>query len=253
MNQLQSSFNCKAKQIDNIDIKSRKHNFIIEGLPESGEKDLCYEVCVLLNSFIPDFNHEEIDNVYRLGKQTNTTYPRRVFVSVFSTAARERILSYAGLITKSNELGTCIFINEDVPDEIKRRKSDIHKYVNFLKTKVIIATQKGDSVLINGILHKYDDLSNMKNGLALKDSRTVFRNGVVAFQSHHSALSNLFVALIRRNGLLFRSAEHAHQHAKAIVCKNTVAAHAILNEISPYDAMYIGKGIQTTKNGTTHN
>lgn len=136
MYQLQSSFQHRAKQIDLIDLKSRKHNFIIEGLSESADENIYYEVCVLLNSFIPDFNHEEIDNVYRLGKQTNSNHPRRVFVSVFSTAARERILSYAGLIAKSNEPGSRIFINEDVLDDLKRRKSDVHKYVNFLKTKI---------------------------------------------------------------------------------------------------------------------
>lgn len=249
MSQLQLSFNNKAKQVDLIDVKTRKRNFIIEGLPESEENgdELYYEVCALLNSFIPDFNYEEIDNVYRLGKQTNSKFPRRVFVTVYSTAARERILSYAGLIAKSNEPGSRIFINEDVPDELKRRKSDVHKYVNFLKTKSISAIQKGDSVIINGILYKYEDLAYMKNGLSLKDSRTVFRNGVVAFQSHHSPLSNLFIAPIRRNGILYRSAEHAYQHAKALICKDSLAAQAILNEISPYDAMYIGKGIQSTR------
>lgn len=87
----------------------------------------------------------------------------------------------------------------------------------------------------------------MKNGLSLRDSRTIFRNGVVAFQSHHSPLSNLFSAPIRRNGILFRSTEHAYQHAKAVICKKATAAQDILNEPSPYDAMYIGKKIKTTR------
>lgn len=89
--------------------------------------------------------------------------------------------------------------------------------------------QKGDTVIINGIQYKYEDLLHFRNGLSLKDSRTVFRDGVVAFQSHHSPLSNLFIAPIRRNGVLYRSSEHCYQHVKALICKDYVAAQAILN------------------------
>lgn len=68
-----------------------------------------------------------------------------------------------------------------MPDEAKRRTSDVHKYVNFLKSKNINASQKGDTAIINGKQYDYDELSHMQKGLSLKDSRKVYKNGVVAF------------------------------------------------------------------------
>lgn len=171
--------------------------------------------------------------MYRIGKLKPNSPPRRVFLSLYSSAARERILGFAGDIARTGEPGRRIFLNEDLPDEAKRKISDVHKYGNFLKTKT-------------GRLYCYDELSHMPNRLTLKDSRTIYRNGVVAFQSHHSPLSNLFPAPIKRNGIIYRSAEHAYQHAKATICKDPAIAHTVLREISPYDAMAAGKRVKLT-------
>lgn len=244
--QLQSSLQNKSKQVDSIDIRMRKHNLIFDGFAENPNEDIRYEVCSLLLNFVPDFDPAEVDNVYRIGKLLPNSAPRRVFISLYSSAARERILGYAGIIARAGEPGKRIFLNEDLPDEAKRKISDVHKYVNFLKKKNINATQKGDSVIIEGRQYQYEELSHMQNGLSLKDSRTIYKNGVVAFQSHHSPLSNLYQAPIKRNGIIYRSAEHAYQHVKAMHCKDPAIAHTVLKEISPYDAMAAGKRVKIT-------
>lgn len=73
------------------------------------------------------------------------------------------------------------------------------------------------------------------------------KNGVLAFQSPHSPLSNLFVAPIKNNGIVYPSAEHAFQHEKAIFCNDLALAQAILRDPCPFEAMATGKRVATNK------
>lgn len=139
-----------------------------------------------------------------------------------------------------------MYVNEDISEDIKRRRADVFKYVNYMAKKRYNIVQKGDSVILNNTLYVYEELSLVPKGMTLADSRTIAKNGVMAFQSPHSPLSNLFMAPIKRNGITYLSAEHAFQLMKAVHCKNHVLARAILNEPNPFDVMTIGKRVETT-------
>lgn len=116
-----------------------------------------------------------------------------------------------------------------------------------MRTKGIQATQKGDAVIFNNTLYRYEEVIHMSDGFSLKDSRTTQKNGVLAFQSPHSPLSNLFITPIERNGIVYPSAEHAYQHAKAISCEDYALAQSILGNLCPFEAMATGKRVSTNK------
>lgn len=83
----------------------------------------------------------------------------------------------------------------------------------------------------------------MPEGFSLKDSCTKKLNGVVAFQSPHSPLSNLYPAPLKRLGIVYPSAEHAFQHAKAVHCNEFSLAQSILDNPCPFDALATGKRV----------
>lgn len=210
---LQHQLSAKSKVISALDLKSRKANLIFDGIVEEPNEDRS---------------------------------PRRILVSFNSTQAREAVLSRAGAIARAGPQGGRIYINEDIPEDVKRRRADVFKYVNYMSEKGYNIVQKGDSVVLNNTLYVYEDLSSMPKGMTLADSRTIAKKGVIAFQSPHSPLSNLYIAPLKRNGITYQSAEHAFQHAKAVHCKEYVLARAILNEPNPFDAMAIGKRVDIT-------
>lgn len=244
---LQLDLDSKNKRLNNLDLKSRELNLLIDGMFELANEDTINYVCSLLSKFIPHFDRPWIDNAYRLGKPASNRAPRRILLTVSSILVKEKILEKAKFIADAGSPGSRIFINEDIPENIKRRRSDVYKYVDFLRTKGIKAIQKGDAVIFNNSLYRYEELIHMSDGFSLKDSRTTRKNGVLAFQSPHSPLSNLFVAPIKRNGIVFPSAEHAYQHAKAIFCKDHALAHSILANPCPYEAMATGKRVSINK------
>lgn len=222
---------------------------------EVANEDTIGYVCNLLARFIPHFDRPWIDNAYRLGNRNQNhkqnrpqkNLPRRILLTVSSYLVREKILECAKIIADAGAPGARIFISEDVPESIKRRRSDVFKYVDFLRKKGIQATHKGDAVIFNNTLYRYEELLHMSDGFSLKDSRTTRKNGVLAFQSPHSPLSNLFVAPIKNNGIVYPSAEHAFQHEKAIFCNDLALAQAILRDPCPFEAMATGKRVAINK------
>lgn len=242
---LQQNLSVKSKLISKLDLKSRKLNLIFDGIVESSNEDICSFVGSLLTRFVPNFDDNSIETAFRLGKSYPADRsPRRVLVSFTTTTVRDVVLSCAGIIARAGPPGGKIYINEDIPEDLKRRRADVHKYVAYMSEKGYKIAQKGDSVVLNDTLYKYEDLTAMPKGMGLVDSRTVIKNGVVSFQSPHSPLSNLFPAPIKCNGITFQSAEHAFQHAKAVHCKDFVRAKTILNDPCPFEAMATGKRVE---------
>lgn len=244
---LQHQLVASSKVVSSLDLKSRKTNLIFEGITEEPNEDLFYIIESLLTRFVPGFDYNSIDNVFRLGKNSSIDQSaRRILVSFKLTHAREAVLGQAGAIARAGPPGGRIYINEDIPEDVKRRRADVFKYVNYMREKGYNIIQKGDSVVLNNTLYKYEDLSSMPKGMTLGDSRTIAKKGVISFQSPHSPFSNLYIAPIKRNGIIYQSAEHAFQHSKAVHCKDYVLARAILNEPNPFDAMAIGKHVEIT-------
>lgn len=242
---LQQNLAVKSRLLSKLDLKSRKLNLIFDGITESSNEDVCAIVSSLLVRFVPNFDCDSIESAFRLGRANNSDRsPRRVLVSFTTTTARDIVLNYASNIARAGPPGGKIYINEDIPEDLKRRRADVHKYVTYMSEKGHKIIQKGDTVILNDTLYKYEDLSAMPKGMGLIDSRTITKNGVVSFQSPHSPLSNLFLAPIKYNGITFQSAEHAFQHSKAVYCKDPVRAKAILNDPCPFEAMATGKRVE---------
>lgn len=217
----------------------------MEGFEELPQEDTKERIIPFLTHFVPYFHPSWLSSVYRLGKSTDSPYPRKVLLSFISLDAKEQVFLQAGAIAKAGHPGHRIFINEDISEETKRKRADIRKYELFLREKGITASQKGDGIIINDTFHTIDDLNHMPDGLKLKDSRTFIEGNYWAFQSKHTPLSNLYLCSIKRNGILYASAEHAYQHAKAVENKDFIRARAILAQPSSVEAMMIAKGIKT--------
>lgn len=73
------------------------------------------------------------------------------------------------------------------------------------------------------------------------DSRTLFHNGTVAFQSPLSPLSNLFPCTIIYNGIRYICLEQAYQHQRALHHQRLDTARDIMALTNPYDIMNEGK------------
>lgn len=236
------------KKLENLDNRTRKRNIIIDCLPESAHENLRWEIEQLYSAIAPEFQIDWLDAVYRIGALRNDNTPRRVFTSITSQYGKDHILANSYKLARENGYNGAVrlYLNDDFTDETKRRRNDIHKYVEYMKEKNQQVEKKGDSVLLNGNLYSHDELEALPKGQRLSDSRTIYKNGIVSFQSEHSPLSNLYPCRIKYKGIVYNSTEQAYQHQNAIAQNDSVKATRILKENSPYEIMSIARELKVT-------
>lgn len=234
----------------NLDLKSRKSNVIIEQLIESEYENTLEMITSIFDHALPEHVRSKVDVIraFRLGPKSIDNNRRKILVELSDSRGKELVLEYARQITSAGNDGNAYYINEDLPPSIKRRKNDIYKYIKYMERRGHNVTRAGDDIVLDGTRHKVEDLNKLPIGNRLLDSRTIFHRGVVAFQSSISPLSNLFPTQLKYNNMLYKSAEHCYQYLRAIHHNEYELANSILMKDDPYDAMTLGKKITHENN-----
>lgn len=234
-----------ARSVTIHDMKHRRCNIIIDHLAELPNEVTVDRVNSILDVVLEKEIREKVQiaKAYRLGRKNQGNLPRKILLEMRSVEGRDLILTYAREISKAGNDGRSYYLNEDLPEAEKRRRSDIHKYMEFMKRKKHVISREGDELIIDNVRWRICDLNNLPPGQRLLDSRTIFNRGVVAFQSHLSPLSNLFPCTLKLNGQVFPSLEHAYQYKRAICHGRTDLAADIMCDDDPYVALSQGKQI----------
>lgn len=142
-------------KVDHLDKENRKRNIVIYGVPEKiGETytNLQEITSSILNGKLECcLKKEEIDDLFRLGKNTGGTKPRPILIKFISFWRKKEILS------KSSQLkGTNIFMANDLtPTESEKMKT--------LRSEMKDLKAKGHTVKIKGMKLIVDGASTMPN------------------------------------------------------------------------------------------
>lgn len=180
---------------------------------------------------------------FRLCTKTPCGPPRKVFVELSTPKGFDLILENARNISRIGNEDKLYYLNVDLPDDIKRRKNDLHKYVLYLRDRGHQGKKIGDDIVLDGKRYKFEELKTLPIGLHFLNSRTIFNDGVVAYQSSVSPLSNLFPCKLKYYGCTYTSLEQCYQYQRAIHHNRSQLASLILGTNHPYKAMYHGKSI----------
>ena len=183
---------------ENIEIKEekfkletylRRQNLVIEGVNESEYEDVQNKVINLLADKCKIVLRAiEIDKIHRYGKSV-AGRPRPIIIRFMSHSSRDRILfTYRGLKDKPSNL----FVNEDLPYEIKTRRADVRAMANQAKSVGARVKLQGDRVVIDSKVYTFNTLKHVPAKYSLESARTVRVNeDTTAFYSKYSILSNL--------------------------------------------------------------
>lgn len=233
------------KTVSSLDVRSRRLNLIIDQLMESDNEDTFITINKILDHALsPDDRRQvEILKAFRLGAKMTRGPPRKVFVEFSTPKARDIVLENTKTISRIGNEGRIYYLNEDLPDSVKRRKSDLHKYVLYLRDRGHQAHKIGEDVVLDGKRYKFEELNTLSVGLRFLDSRTIFDRGTVAYQSSVSPLSNLFPCYLKYMGRRYSSLEQCYQYNRAIHHNRPELANLILSTNDPYKAMYHSKSI----------
>lgn len=233
------------KTVRSLDIKSRRMNLIIDQLTEAEDEDTLSSLNKILDHALSPNDRQQVEvlKAFRLRLKTPRGPPRKVFVELTTPKGRDIILENARNISRIGNEVKVFYLNEDLPDIIKRRKNDLYKYVNYLRDRGHKANKIGDDIILDGNRYKFEELNTLPVGLRFMDSRTVFNKGVVAYQSWVSPLWNLLPCKIKYLGRAYTSLEQCYQYHRALHHNRSQLASLILDTNDPYKAMFHGKSI----------
>lgn len=91
-----------------------------------------------------------IKKAYRLGKRPIGNIPRKVFVELGSIEEKEILLANSRGIAQVGNNGNIFYLNEDIPDDLKKRRNYIFKYIKYMERRGRVVERVGDDILVNG-------------------------------------------------------------------------------------------------------
>lgn len=126
----------------------------------------------------------KIVRAYLLGRISNNGKPRKIRVEFRDIESKDLFMAYSNGLTRVGNDGKIFYINDDLPESVKRRKTDIYRYIKYMQLeRGHMVERSGDDLLINGQRWRICDLNKLPVGDRLLDSRTLYKNGMLAFQS----------------------------------------------------------------------
>lgn len=242
---MEMSVDTCVKKADSVDLVMRKSNIIIDQLSEHDGEDLFARLMGIFSNTLrwEDLSQVKIVRVFRLGVKRVGGPPRKVLLELDCPISRDFLLANARLITKSGNDGKPYYLNDDIPEELRRWKTDVQKYMRYMEKKGHRIEKVGEDMMIDGRRWRMSDLNNLPEGQRFMDSRTISQNGRVAFQSSVSPLSNLYHCQLRIDGQIFKSTEHAYNYLKCTHHGLTQLAQDVKQQPTSYKAMNLGKGV----------
>lgn len=166
---------------------------------------------------------------------------RKIFVEMADARSKDLVMENVAHVVRCGNNGRPYYVNDDIPESLKRRRADIYKHMKHLESRGYRVERAGDDLIINGQRWHYDELNDLPDGDKLWNSHRVCQYGVIAFQSAVSPFSNLYPCLICAYGFEYNSVEQGYHHQKAIHHRNFDLAHRVLLQSDAYEVMAIAK------------
>ena len=223
------------------ELYSRKNNLKICGLPETSLDRLEDKILHLLQGVGITINPRDVDRVHYIGPVLRNR-SRSIIIRFLFSKDKTAVLMKRDLLKQKG-----ITLSEDYPQEIQERRRLIlpiffKALKDFPQLKPKLRT---DRLILAGRTY---DIHNIKS-IPVKELQpelifTREQQGVTAFYSKHSPLSNHFPSDFTENNVKFKSAEQCFMHKKALHFKDHEAAQRILEATTAAEAKQIGGHIQ---------
>ena len=200
----------QEKRLDSMDEERRRLNLIIDGIPENDTKNIKTTIGELFRDLDLSFQLSDTITVYRMGAKTTTGRPRSVMVRLNSPLQKAEIYRNVSKLAK-NRTWKGVNLNDDLPPSQQAERRDTRSLIALARSKGLASKQKGSAVIIEGVRYPPRDFPALPHGLSLEAAKTVQVTGGLAFQGHHSYLSNMYITPVPYSGNTFDSAESAYQ------------------------------------------
>ena len=234
-----------------LETYSRRSNLILEGVEEVEGENCTQAIIITLHSkFRITVNAADIDKAHRYGRAFGGK-PRPLIVKFVSHTARDNIL-YAARSSKEKPPG--IYVNEDLPSEVKTQRAELRAVANQARTAGARHVKlQGDKVTIDNKVYTHDSIKLLPPKYGLEAARTKKVNDkTIGFHSKYSYLSNFYHSQFVYDGVKFTSVEQMYQVKKAELAGRQDLVPIMLAETDSLRIKRLGDMIFTPRDDEWH-
>lgn len=153
--EFEEKYNNLKDKYEKLEKVQRGHNIVIFGLPKSTENLPSYVVRVIKEYTELDITVDDIDNVYRIGKETNT---KPIIVKFLSYLKKQEV------IRRSKKFkGSKISISDDLTVEEREDMKVLRKHLQKARSENHNAFIRNMKLIVNGRSYTVQDLSDEDN------------------------------------------------------------------------------------------
>ena len=244
MEHINANFTNKVEFLEN---QRKILNIKLDGIKEMANEDLTVTVLKLATDMGSTCARQDIDSVYRLGRNPlQNNRPRSVVIRFKSVSSRHEFYNKRSTL-KGQKTWQGVWINEDVTEATRWKKDDMRSVAALCRGKKVDCKLHSDGIIIAGKKYRINELNMLPKGLRLPEAKfREYQPGSWYFQSEHVWPSNMHRTRVVVDKHEYETSEHAIQATKATANGDLVEAAAIKATICPYEAKRIEDCVHTT-------
>ena len=188
----------------------RRCTLVLDGVNERDNKRPKVVIETLLNDLGVDHKEADIRTAYRLGPiKPGIARPRSIKITFTNSNIKGEIFRN---IDKLKDLVSWkgVRLSDAISPLEQSHQRDLRCIYAAAKTQNLNVKLRGSTIIIDDIKYTYKDIDTLPHGLTMENVKVISVSDGVAFQSHHAFLSNMYMCLIKHEGIDYKSAEHLY-------------------------------------------
>ena len=140
--------------------------------------------------------------------------------------------------------GSDIYINEDFPEEMEKRRTRLYPIVKAARSKKMKATLNKDKLIVGGKTYQLETLDSLPEEIQPKTLATRETEHLVLFYGQDSCYSSFYPSQFMIDGTNFVCSEQYYQYNKALRLGNNDIAEQIMKTDKAAEHHRLGKKLR---------
>ena len=186
----------------------RRCTLLIDGVNERDNKRPRVVIDSLLKDLGIDFKDTDVRSAYRLGPiRTGISRPRSIKITFATTSTKGEIFKNIDKL-KNLDAWKGTRLSDAISPIEQNQQRDLRCIYAAAKAQNLNVKLRGSTIIFDDIKYTHKDIESLPHGLTMEGVKIVKVTDGLAFQSHHAFMSNMFMCLIKHEGIDYNSAEH---------------------------------------------
>ena len=210
---------------------------LIDGVNERDHKRPKVVIESLLKDLGVEYKETDVCTAYRLGPiRTGVSRPRSIKIIFTSTSTKGEIFKNIDKL-KDQDAWKGVRLSDAISPMEQNQQRDLRCIYAAAKAQKLNVKLRGSTIIFDDIKYSYKDIDSLPHGLSMEGVKIVKVTDGLAFQSRHAFMSNMFMCLIKHEGIDYKSAEHfysaemARFHDRLDLIDNINAAKRVVRSI----------------------